>query len=409
MSKPLPRVLFAWELGANFGHVSTIAQVAEQLKEAAEIFIALREPVTLRRFAPQLQAHLLPAPVPRTRPLRAGEKPAANIPGMLATEGWDDPVDLAARLEAWHGLFRLVQPDMLVTQAAPTALLAARGQPFRVAQLGRGYDTPPLAEPMPAFDPEAPGAMELAQAQEDATMAVLTTATEMLGVPAPKRFREIFETDETYLITWAATDHFAPRAELQPDHPPYLGPLHTPSSGALRHWAGRPGGRILAYLRPGSPMAAAGFAALDALGPENDIILAAPGISQGDADRLRSRDVQVENGIVQLRNLLADCDIGVSHASSGIGSSFVADVVPQIGLPCHREQVMFSRAVSRAGFGLAIAGRYGGQEVTALIRRALADKAMRARLEAHRRQVGPCDRPVDIVVAESILNLLNCK
>ena len=41
---PKPRILFAWELGANLGHATVIMKVAAALADCADLFIAARDP-----------------------------------------------------------------------------------------------------------------------------------------------------------------------------------------------------------------------------------------------------------------------------------------------------------------------------------------------------------------------------
>lgn len=379
MTAARPRLLFAWEMGANYGHAVKIACVARHLADAAEIFVAAREPAALRAVAPDLPMTLLPAPFARMRGQHPGEAPPENFPAMLVTEGWDRPETLAALIEAWRSLFDLVRPDVLVAQAAPTATVAARGLGMRTAILGGGYDNPPLAVPMPLFDREK-GKPEVAARQEAEVLAAVNGALRRAGAPEAARFRDLMESDLSLLVTAQPFDHYGDRAALQPDHPPYLGHLAETARGAALHWAGRSGARIFAYLRPGSQTASAALSALDRLGPENDIILAMPGVPETQAARLAARGVQVCDGPVRLDGILGDCDLGISHASNGIGAAFVTAGVPQIGLPGHREQAMFARAIAKAGLGLGIEGRFGADAVVGAIRHALAQDALRTRV-----------------------------
>ncbi|EAQ04197.1 hypothetical protein OB2597_08644 [Pseudooceanicola batsensis HTCC2597] len=405
MSGRRPRILFAWELGANYGHVTKVALAAEQLADEAEIFVALRDPVAFRDIAPDLAATVLPAPHARTRQQTPDNRPPANFAAMLTTEGWHATDALAAQVEAWRGVIGLVRPDLLVVQAAPTAALAARTLSLRFAVLGSGYDNPPLADPMPAFDAAAP--IDLVRSQEARVVATANAVLERFGAPSVARFRDILEGEASILTTWEVTDHYVARGRLHPDHPPYLGHLPGLDRGAPRDWRGRPGPRIFAYLRPGTPPAAAGLAALMQMGPEADVVLAAPGISDSDRSRLAQRGVQVEAGPVQLARLLSDCDLGISHASNGVGASFLTAGVPQIGLPGHREQGMFARAIAHHGLGLGVEGRYGGDAVVRSIRQALGSERLKNRVGTVAAQLS--DRagvPPQVAVARTLRALV---
>jgi hypothetical protein len=373
-------VLFAWELGANFGHANKIARAAERLQDQVDLFVAAREVAAIRQIAPDLKTTLLPAPYARTRRLSPGEHPPANFAAMLSTEGWHDPAALGATIEAWRSLFDLVQPDVIVAQAAPTALLAAWGSGRKTVILGGGYDNPPLSAPMVPFDGENPALAEIAESQEAAVLACANDALALIGAPRAENFCDLMACDLSLLMTWPEIDHYENRAQVHPDHPPYLGALLGTGQGVEMDWAGRNGARILAYLRPGSPFATSGLRALAAAGPAHDIILSAPGIAPVDHKALTARGVQVSDKPVRLDRLLPDCDLGLSHASNGVGAAFLQAGVRQVGLPAQREQAMFARKLARSGLGLGIEGQFGPEVVNQAIRQALSDKTMKNRV-----------------------------
>jgi len=122
----LPRILFAWEAGENFGHVSKIAEVARSLTGRAEVLAAVRNPIALRQIAPDLPVTVLPAPAAPPQAPTAGDDAGRSYPDVLRHIGWSSPQTLGPLVEAWRNMFALARPDVLVVQAAPTALLAAR-------------------------------------------------------------------------------------------------------------------------------------------------------------------------------------------------------------------------------------------------------------------------------------------
>lgn len=72
-----PKILFSWEMGANFGHVSKICEVAVLLTEQFEIIIAARHPVAVRQLYPDLPITLLAASYHPSR---------ANFPNEVAAQ-----------------------------------------------------------------------------------------------------------------------------------------------------------------------------------------------------------------------------------------------------------------------------------------------------------------------------------
>ncbi len=384
----LPRILFAWEAGENFGHVSKIAEVARGLTGRADVLAAVRNPIALRQIAPDLPVTVLPAPAAPPQAPMTGEDAGRSYPDVLRHAGWSGPETLGPLVEAWRNLFALARPDVLVVQAAPTALLAARGLGLRTAMIGSGFDAPPRAHPMPAFyhwDETAKTPPIKREAE------VLEAANRVLGgISAPElpRFCDLLQTDAYLLATFAEIDHYGPRTAFEPDHPPYLGQLFTLDQGAEMTWLPQARRRILAYLRPRTPPFEAAVKALARLDKTHDVILAAPGASAQLAERLKPTSIRLCGGPVRLDRLLTECDLGVSHASNGTAAAFVMAGTPQLGLPTQAEQIMVAHAVARHKQGLGLVGQFGPDAVHDALNTLLGSRAMRqqARQSADRLQ-----------------------
>ncbi len=377
-----PRLLFAWELGAHFGHVSKMAEIARALGERADIFVAAQEPASFRALAPDLPVTLLPAPFTPFRPPETPGYRAVSYPDVLRHVGWREPGPLAALVEAWGALFGLVRPDMIVAQAAPTALLAARAAGLRAATVGSGYDAPPRAEPMPPFYHWLDGEAEKAAAPEAAALEAANAALRLRGGKEMGAFADLFRGGPFLLSTFAEIDHYGDRKRFEPDHPPYLGQLVTLDQGAELAWRKGAARRIFAYLRPGGTAFEAGVEALAARPKEEDVILAAPGAPAALKARLEGGPVRLVDGPARLGPLLKRCDLGVSHGSNGVAAAFLLAGVPQVALPTQSEQVMIARALGEGGFGLGLVGRYGAREAGAAVDRALGSPIPRERAGA---------------------------
>lgn len=378
----LPHVLFAWELGANFGHVNKLGQVARALEGRAKLTVAARDPAAVRALLPDLEITLLPAPMVATRPLHKGEQAGICYPGALRQDGWDRSDKLLPLLECWDALLAAYPPDVIVAQAAPASLLAARGTSAKTALLGSGYDAPPLCAPMPCYVPDDDKAAALAQDQEAKTLEVVNACLTARGQTPVAHFCDILRTDCPILVANPATDHFAPRARYQKDHPPYIGQILSVDTGTELAWRNRGVPKVLAYLRPNTPQFAAAAKGLGQLAPNLDLILAVPGIDPNLKSQLEARSAVVVDGPVRLDRLLPDCDLGVSHGTNGIGSAFIAFGVPQLGIPTHREQLLFSQAVARAGMGLGLAGKFGPEQVIEAVQKALAAGGLKTKTKA---------------------------
>lgn len=402
----LPRILFAWEMGENYGHIDKIMAIVRALDGRAEVFAAVREPIALRRLAPDMDLRLLAAPhAPVAKPHDATGT-GACFPDVLRWCGWQGPQALAALLESWRTLFELVNPDVVVGQSAPTALLATRGGPWRTALLGYGYDAPPRATPMPPLRWWKPGEAERAAKAEARVLSDANTALDHLGMPRMQAFRDSMDVDRYLLASFAELDHYGDRSRWEPDHEPYLGQLFETSAGVELDWRGDARYRIFAYLRPQRPGFAQALEVFAAPSPDWDIIFAAPGIVPSDAARLSAAGVQVVDGPIRLDRLLPRCSLGIHHASNGTTNALLVAGVPQVGLPTHTEQMMCARALADAGLGAGMGGRYDAVALRGVIERVLSQpKILSSTKAAAQRIVERHPLPVAPQIAETLLDL----
>lgn len=372
-----PRILFAWELGANYGHASKIIETVVALGPLAEVVVAAREPGAFAEIAPSLCLDIRPAPhAPRPPPPPLGPAPPIlNYADALRFCGWNDAAGLAGLVRAWRALFAEAAPDLIVAQAAPTALLAARGGPWATVTLGSGFDAPARADPMPPYPGGHPP--EMVRAAEDRTLAVAEAALRETGGPALGRFRALFDAGPMLLAAMPQIDHYHPRNRWEPGHPPHLGHLFTTDRGTAIRWAGDGRTRTLAYLRPGAHGFVAAAQALAARGRAWDIVLAAPGLSAAPATTLRSAGLRVVDGPVRLDLLLPETNLMVSHGSNGVVAASLLAGVPQVLLPTQTEQYMMTRAVTVHRLGLGLTGRHDPAAVGRALDDAQASRALR--------------------------------
>ena len=134
---PCVRILLTWELGGGLGHLMNLRPLAQELAARRhQVFVAARDLSLGPRVFDVLPVVLLPAPW-KSRPTEQ-VSPVATYADLLLNIGCGDADCLTAQLQAWRNLFGLVQPDLLVCDHSPTALLAARAPSPRPSPRGRG-------------------------------------------------------------------------------------------------------------------------------------------------------------------------------------------------------------------------------------------------------------------------------
>ena len=341
-------IVFAWELGRNLGHLLRFLPIATQLKARGHrVSFCARD---LSRAAPILDPLGFPYyQSPVWLPAGAGLPPPVSYADIMLHNGFLQPETLGGPVRAWRRLFELLQPDLLVLDHAPTALVAARGMDVPVALIGSGFLIPPRLDPLPPFRrPAGPRPPPVKQVNQ----RVLGSINHLLqadGQPALGRLSDLFEVDETFLCTVAELDHYAQRPKTR-----YWGPLYSIDTGARPRWpnSGQQGKRVFAYLYPETD----GFRPLmQALqGLPVDALVHAPGLSPADSRALQGPRLQFSSAPLRMRDVLQQADLVISHGSFGTISAALMAGRPVLALPTQTEQAIISRRVEKQGLGLVI-------------------------------------------------------
>ncbi|MCX7168728.1 MAG: UDP-glucuronosyltransferase, partial [Proteobacteria bacterium] len=146
----MSRYLFAWELGANYGHLARDLPVAERLRAAGHaVSFAVSDTRTAAELLTPRRLPFVQAPL-ALRPARLANPPV-NYAELLLAENWGDRTSLLGRVKAWQTLIALIRPSMIVADHAPTALLAARCCGTPSIAMGSGFEIPPLVSPLPSI------------------------------------------------------------------------------------------------------------------------------------------------------------------------------------------------------------------------------------------------------------------
>ena len=372
------KVLMAWEVGRNFGHISMLVNLAKSIvkkNEKAEIIFALQKPETALKFASRFEYKLLQAPYFPVRPMppRNKYKSSKLFSDDLWPCGYHDPEILAGLIRSWSDLYDLVKPKILITQAAPTALLAAREYKFKKVSFGGGYDVPAKADPMPPLRYWEENNPEEMQGRAAEVLDVINQAQKKLKRPKLKSFMQAIETDADYLATFEELDHFPNRAEIEGRESKYYGGNFSIDKGENLKWNENVDHRVFAYIRPDAQGFKECMEALSMVSSKTDMIVSAPGIPAAIKQKLEKPHLRIIDGPVKFASILKDCDLGITHAGQGTCYAFAVHGVPQLLLPGHIEQFMFAKAAGRQKLGRGLAGKYTTQNVIELIKTLTTD------------------------------------
>lgn len=341
----MKRILIAFELGGNLGHLSRCIPIASALRDRGhQVMFAVRDTRSAAGLLPRYSLPFIQAPAPSNQ--ARGARTLANYSEMLIDYGYGDTVGLTGLVSSWVELIRLFKADTLLVDHAPTALMASYVAGVPAIAIGNGFAIPPQTSPQPSIRPwENTPEERLIRADQQVNDAIGKVLTN-LGA-SPISLTDLFK-DISLLDTFPELDHFGPREGGN-----YIGPVYAavPDAPSVR-WQNSGEFKVLAYLRP----EVGGFSsAVDALRQcSGEVIAVIPGVLPQQARALASKKMRISTAPLSLPELLPETDLMVSYGGTGTVAQTLLAGIPQLIAAWHIEQHIASLRVESMGAGLAI-------------------------------------------------------
>jgi UDP:flavonoid glycosyltransferase YjiC (YdhE family) len=346
----MARILFAWELGRNFGHASGLAPIAAELGRRGHVVIAALANIHEgQRFLP---AEVLLLPIPKAPMLtksqesKLGGGPPRTYGDLLTASGYHDARVLAALIRAWRSLLTLARPDVVLCESAPTAMLASRGLPFAKLGFGSGYSIPPRIAPWPPMVPRLSLPAVQLERRERALVRTINQALALNGIAPIAAPNDIFDLDATLVKSVPELDQYGARADVE-----YVGPSYTLDSGAAVAFPRGRGPRVFLYLRPVLAFVLEAVVQ-DLIRLPYRFIAVLPTASPEQLARLRLPHIRATTQPVRLDRVTRTADLAVCHSAVGTGTAFLFAGVPLLLVHTCLEQEMSARRAVDAGAAL---------------------------------------------------------
>lgn len=372
----MSRILIAWELGANYGHLISGLGVAQALRERGHtVAFAVRDTRAATELLSPAGFAFVQAPL-SARKTRLS-RPPANFSEILLGEGYADPLGLLGQVRAWRSLLELIGPDVIVAEYAPTAMLAAQSVGVPCVALANGFSVPPPVSPLPSIRPwEKIPASRLAYADK-AVEASISEVMKSVGSKHSPKLVELYQN--ALLCVFPELDPFAPREGAD-----YIGPISSLPQAITVKWTENSRRRILAYLRP----EVAGFSSLmEALSAvDADKLCVIPGLQHEQASRLCNDRLRISTAPIAFDGLLNGADAFVSYGGSGSICQALRAGVPIVIVPCFIEQYLTAKRAEGIGTAVVVETNRSRENFDQALAEVLGDERYRsnARIFAER-------------------------
>jgi len=275
----------------------------------------------------------------------AASRPLVSYADMLLYLGFDEPTVLYKTVKAWRQLYAEIKPDVAVLNAAPTAMLAARGQPFKTVLYGNSFELPPRTTPLPAFRHWVPTPESELMEMEYRLLRAINQVLEWLELPRIDRLCELFHSDERLLCAMKELDHYPVRSPER-----YWGLKVATDGGQSFSWHGKAKYRVFAYIRVNETQLRRFVAQIKA--PDREFAMFVPGTAQALCDELSDGNIRIFNQPLKIDDVAPTCSLAITHATVGTMTAFLLRGVPQLLLPTQLEQFMAGWRAAQQGYGI---------------------------------------------------------
>lgn len=347
----MAHIHFAWELGGGLGHAGRLKPLAQEaMRRGHRVTISLRDLVHTDSVLHDVAAARFQAPI-WLHQVHGVPSPQASLAEILLTCGYLSAEALQGLFTGWRSLLQSLQPDLLVADYAPTALLAARSLGIHSAAIGIGFFIPPDTAPLPSlrdWEPLQAGRLASADAQ---MLGSINGVLQRVGAPPLQRAAQALQGDTPLLLTWPELDHYH-RDQLPPGQR-WWGPSMLSQAGGRTAWPAGAGPKVFAYLKSGHPDHAALLHALVASGCRTICYL--PDVSAGGPPPVVDASIRYAHGPVDLSITLPECDLCVCHAGEATLAQSLLAGVPVLLMPMQAEQFLIARRVAITGAGINVA------------------------------------------------------
>jgi UDP:flavonoid glycosyltransferase YjiC (YdhE family) len=339
------KIMISWELGGNYGHLTRHIAFAQSMRQRGHtVLFVVRDTAIADSI---LQPHgLAYMPAPQPARWHGGTNAMRSYADILRFHGLGELSTATPLFEAWQKIFEQFQPDLLVPDHSPAALIVAQCLKITSLEVATGFERPPDTMPYTNFRPWLPS--DGAEVQKEACVlgVINTYGARHIGIRPFPNLPSALKASLMLLASLPELDHYPTRKRGR-----YIGPITYWQDGLVADWKQNNRPKVFVYLRR--------FAELKAMlsflsNAAFDTILVCPDLSVQEVMQLETADVQVFRQPVQLERVLKSCDLCISHGGLGMSSACLLSATKVLVIPTHVEQLLLANALIRCGVGVAL-------------------------------------------------------
>jgi hypothetical protein len=340
---------FCWEVGGALGHITSLRTIALEFQlHGFRCVFAVKDLASSYELLHREGFEVFQAPIKASA--LASLRAPANYAEILLKFGYLNAEELAGQIVAWKSLDKLIKPDVVIADSAPTITLALRGSATPLYLVSNGFGAPPDESSWPAFPSFEKQPPDRFRNSEKALLTTINTACQNLDIPKLDHIGQLHPKERTYLACLPGLDHYTRLNGryigstamgdfgIDPQWPVTMGPLEL----------GTQPPKVFAYLKPNYREREALLGAISDLPIQ--IVAFIPGLSIDELKRWNTASMSITTSPVNVDAVLAQCDFVLCHGGGLVQKALLAGV-PVFALPMQAEQTMTANRLKQLGLG----------------------------------------------------------
>jgi UDP:flavonoid glycosyltransferase YjiC (YdhE family) len=343
----MKKLLLCWELGDDFGHLGKYHRISSIFTERGyQVFILLKDLSKVGRFVWPTGVTILYCPQAK---LRLQKAPTTQCHAeILLINGYHSANTLKYLVLAWRHLFDWINPDVILFDHSPTALLASRDKKIPRIIISDPFVVPPANQPAISLRAGTTSNTEAIEKSEGQVVTVINEVAEELNVAPVKHSSDLFAVDKTLLYGYQETDIF----DHARKNATYIGALIAKGGFKQPRWKQPTSTKIFAYLKYGNPLSEMILSILYDL--RANLVCFYSGASKNQCAKYESSTVLVDNQLFDSDSIYTEANCIVCHAGGGTVYPSLYYGLPIICAPLQLEQYCSAERLEVMKMGINI-------------------------------------------------------
>ncbi|RBP49380.1 hypothetical protein [Arenicella xantha] len=362
----MAKVVLCSELGSGSRALARLADCADELKtQGHSVRLVCSDIAAAHRNESFAKISIFQAPKP-VLPKRDKSWRLQNFTSILLANGFDSPATLTPVLRSWLHTLATLDVDLVVTDGAPVATLAAKLLMVPCAMVGNGYSVPPKTNPLPSLAPWKTTEGLQAQLEEGDQRLVATVNSSIQALNFEKvvlkEAYEIYSHADQWVMSFAEIDHYG-RREAD-----YVVRWTRSSTAVDPVWPHSPGTKIFAQLDAKSPHLTAVLEQLARRGDPTLVVI--PNAEDSWIKQNQVRNIKIQNELVNIRRVIEQCRVVINNCNHDLIYELLITGTPSILLPNNPENMLLAYRVAKRKLGFPGPAKPDGLDLNKLIEKA---------------------------------------